>query len=336
VIDRSRGRQLARVLIGVLAGLTALVGAGYLYVVRMPGQSHEGLLPELSDEQAALAKKLEADVRVLAEEIGERNRDRPQALIQAENWIAAELAAAGYEVVREEFTDRDHRFTNLVVERKGTSDAIVVVGAHYDAAPGTPAANDNGSGTAALLALARRFVDLEPTKTLRLVAFANEEPPHFQTEAMGSLVNARRAKERGENIVAMLSLETIGYYRDEPGTQPYPFPFSAFYPTKGNFLGVVGDTSSRALVHRVVETFRAEAAFPCEGVAAPAFIPGIDWSDHWSYWQQGWPAVMLTDTAVFRYPHYHEPTDTPDRLDYERLARVVEGVEAVVRELVRG
>jgi Zn-dependent M28 family amino/carboxypeptidase len=153
---------------------------------------------------------------------------------------------------------------------------------------------------------------------------------------MGSLVNAQRAKERGETIEAMLSLETIGYYRDEPGTQPYPFPFSAFYPSEGNFLAVVGDTSSRALVHEVVETFRANADFPCEGVAAPAAIPGIDWSDHWSYWQQGWPGVMLTDTAVFRYPHYHEPTDTPDKLDYERLARVVTGVESVVRALVGG
>ena len=331
----SRGSRLARVLIGILAGLGALVGAGYLYVVRMPGTSHRGPLPSPTDDQIALASQLEKDVRILAEEIGERNREHPQALIQAENWIAAELAAAGYTVVREEFTDRDHRFANLVVERKGKSDAIVVVGAHYDAAPGTPAANDNGSGTAALLALARRLVALEPQTTLRLVAYANEEPPHFKTEAMGSLVNARRAKERGDDIVAMLSLETIGYYRDEPGTQPYPFPFSAFYPSEGNFLAVVGDTASRALVHRVVESFRANAAFPCEGVAAPSFIPGIDWSDHWSYWQQGWPAVMLTDTAVFRYPHYHEPSDTPDKLDYERLARVVTGIEAVVRELVQ-
>lgn len=321
-------------LVGVLAALGILVGASYLYVVRMPGRSHRGPLPSLTDEQAALATQLEKDVRVLADEIGERNREHPQALIQAENWIAAELAAAGYSVVREEFTDRDHRFVNLVVERRGKSDAIVVIGAHYDAAPGTPAANDNGSGTAALLALARRLVNLEPTKTLRLVAYANEEPPHFQTEAMGSLVNARRAKERGETIVAMLSLETLGYYRDEPGTQPYPFPFGVFYPSEGNFVAVVGDTSSRALVHHVVETFRAEAAFPCEGVAAPASIPGVDWSDHWSYWQQGWPAVMLTDTAVFRYPHYHQPTDTPDRIDYERLARVVTGIETVVRSLV--
>ena len=333
-MSRRPGSRLARVLTGVLIGLAALIGAGCLYVVGMPGTSHSGPLPELTDEQAALAAQLEEDVRVLAEEIGERNREHPQALIQAENWIAAELAAAGYSVVREEFTDREHRFANLVVERKGKTDEIVVVGAHYDAAPGTPAANDNGSGTAALLALARRLEALEPTKTLRLVAYANEEPPHFQTNAMGSLVNARRAKERGDRIVAMLSLETIGYYRDEPGTQPYPFPFSAFYPSEGNFLAVVGDTSSRALVHRVVATFRAKAAFPCEGIAAPDFVPGVDWSDHWSYWQQGWPAVMLTDTAVFRYPHYHEPTDTPDKIDYERLARVVTGIETVVRELV--
>ena len=269
--------------------------------------------------------------------LGELRNRRPSASVVEENFAKMTRSE------RIEFVERLARtdpaklkaLGKMIQSGRVKSDAIVVVGAHYDAAPGTPAANDNGSGTAALLALARRLVALEPQTTLRLVAYANEEPPHFKTEAMGSLVNARRAKERGDDIVAMLSLETIGYCRDEPGTQPYPFPFSAFYPSEGNFLAVVGDTASRALVHRVVESFRANAAFPCEGVAAPSFIPGIDWSDHWSYWQQGWPAVMLTDTAVFRYPHYHEPSDTPDKLDYERLARVVTGIEAVVRELVQ-
>jgi Peptidase family M28 len=330
---RSRPARIALALV-TLVGL-ALVGA-YFYMIRMPGRSHEGPLAALSEADKRLAAELERDVRVLASDIGERNGDKPEALARAESWIAAELGNAGYDVDRELFEVDGQRFANLIVERRGKDPRILVVGAHYDAAPGTPAANDNGSGTAALLALARRMAALEPHKTLRLVAYANEEPPHFKTEGMGSRINAARAKERGDRVEAMLSLETIGYYRDEPGTQPYPFPFSVFYPSEGNFLAVVGDTSSRALVHEVVGSFRELAAFPCEGVAAPGAIPGIDWSDHWSYWQQGWPAVMLTDTAVFRYPHYHEPTDTPDKLDYERLARVVVGVEKVILKLLDG
>jgi Zn-dependent M28 family amino/carboxypeptidase len=168
---------------------------------------------------------------------------------------------------------------------------------------------------------------------VRCVLFVNEEPPYFQTEDMGSLAYARRSRARGEAIVAMLSLETLGYYSDEPGSQAYPPPFGLLYPKTGRFVGFVGNLGSRGLVRRAVRAFRRSAAFPSEGVAAPGWIMGIGWSDHWAFWETGYPGVMVTDTALFRYPHYHAPTDTPDRIDYGRLARVVDGLHGVVTAL---
>src|SRR5690606_24455686 len=178
---------------------------------------------------------------------------------------------------------------NIEAELTGETqpEQIVIVGAHYDTAPGTPGANDNASGVAALLALARRFAHSRPEKTLRFVAFTNEEPPYFQTPSWGAWVYARRCRQRGEKLVAMLSLETIGYYTDEPNSQQYPAPFGAFYPSEGNFIGVIGNVGSRRLVQQVVEILRQQAAFPCEGGAIPAEVPGVGWSDDWSCWQEG-------------------------------------------------
>lgn len=244
--------------------------------------------------------------------------------------------ATGLAVTRQTFLVEGNPCHNLEVERVGTAhpSEIIVVGAHYDSAFGTPGANDNGSGVASLLALARRLRNHQPARTLRLVWFANEEPPHFQGADMGSVRYADRARQRGENIVAMLSLETLGYYSDEPGSQEYPGVLQAAYPDTGNFIAFVGDTDSRALVHRVLAAFRALTTFPSEGAALPDALPGVGWSDHWAFWRHGYPAVMVTDTAPFRYTHYHTTKDTPDRLDYARLARVVHGIDHVVRELI--
>jgi hypothetical protein len=150
---------------------------------------------------------------------------------------------------------------------------------------------------------------------------------------MGSLVHAQALERAGRKVDAALSLETLGYYRDGPHSQHYPAPFASLYPDRGNFVAFVGDLGSRGLVRRALGTFRAHARFPSEGVSAPGFIEGVYWSDHWSYAQIGAPALMVTDTALFRYPYYHTQQDTPERIDYERLARVVEGLEAVVKDL---
>jgi Zn-dependent M28 family amino/carboxypeptidase len=224
---------------------------------------------------------------------------------------------------------------NLEVEIQGKTrpEEIVVLGAHYDSAIGCPGANDNGSAVASLLALARSWRGRTPARTLRFVALANEEPPFFQTEQMGSLVYARRCRERNERVVAMLSLETMGYYSTAQGSQKYPFPVGLFYPSRGDFIAFVGNTGNAKLVRQCVAAFRRHAQFPSEGGALPGGLPGIGWSDHWAFWQVGYPALMVTDTAPFRYPHYHTPQDTPDKLDYDRLARVVTGLEKVIGEL---
>jgi len=227
---------------------------------------------------------------------------------------------------------------NLSVELEGSTlpDEILVVGAHYDSCAGLPGADDNASGVAAMMELSRLFAgaDVRPARTLRFIAFTNEEPPHFQGETMGSLVEAKRSAAAGEDIVGMLSLECLGYFSDDPGSQKYPAPLDSFYPDTGDFIGFVGDTSARSFVRRTIGLFREHAAFPSEGIAAPDSIPGIGWSDHWSYSQVGYPAVMVTDTAPFRNPNYHEPTDLPDTLDYERLARVTSGLAEVIVVLV--
>jgi len=225
---------------------------------------------------------------------------------------------------------------NLEVEIPGRSrrEEIVVVGAHYDSVDGSPGANDNATGTAALLALARSMARVEAARTIRFVTFVNEEPPHFQSDLMGSAVYARRCHQRGERIVAMLSLETIGYYSDARHSQHYPFPLGLVYPWQGNFIAFVANTDSADLVRQCIRVFRSEVQFPSEGAALPSGLPGIGSSDHWAFWQEGYSAVMITDTAPFRYPHYHTTQDTPDKIDFDRMARVNEGIEKVVRALI--
>ena len=191
-----------------------------------------------------------------------------------------------------------------------------------------------------MLALARRFAGKPAQHTLRFVAFVNEEPPYFLTGQMGSFVYAGRCKARGDRISAMISLETIGYFSDAPHSQTYPAPgLGVFYPSVGNFIGFVSNVPSRNLLRRAIALFRKHAKIPSEGAALPAFIPGVSWSDQWSFWQHGYPGIMITDTAPFRYPHYHSATDTPDKLDYDRFALVVSGMETSdrrTRQVVAG
>ena len=302
----------------------------------MPGTSFRGPLPALTETQTALAEALRRDVERLAGQIGERNLHRVENLDAAAQWIDQSLSHAGYEVARQAYEVSGRTCVNLAVELGGAARAaeIVVVGAHYDTVLGCPGANDNATGVAATLALARLLAAQTSARTLRLLFFVNEEPPHFQTDQMGSWVYAKRCRLRGENIVAMLSLETIGYYRDEKGTQSYPSPLNLVYPSTGNFIAFVGNYASRRLVRQAVAAFRSHASFPSEGGALPGALPGVGWSDHWAFWQEDYPALMVTDTAPFRYPHYHQPTDTAERIDCERMARMVDGLRRVVENLV--
>jgi Zn-dependent M28 family amino/carboxypeptidase len=305
-------------------------------MIRMPGRSFEGLAPPFLPAEIALAGELRKDVEALAGRIGPRNHIAYAQLLEAGDYIEGRFREAGYaNPLHETYVAGGTTYANLSVEILGASTPaqVVIIGGHYDSVLDCPGANDNASGTAAVLALARIFATSAPARTLRFAAFTNEEPPHFQGDAMGSRVCARNCRARGENVVAMLSLETIGFYSDREGSQRYPPPFSLFYPSKGNFIGFVGNVGSVGLVRRAIRSFRKRTPFPSEGAALPAFVPGVGWSDQWSFWQEGYPAIMITDTALFRYPHYHLPTDTPDKIDYLRCARVVHGLREVVAEL---
>lgn len=332
---RRRRRGLGWTLLRV-ARLPAALGLATLgfwsCTMRMPGRSYEGPLPPLTDAERGTAARLRGHVEDLAGP-GEHNVDHLDALRRSEEGLTKKLESLGYAVERQELSAGGAKVANLVVERRGASPDLVLVGAHYDSAHGAPGADDNASGVAAMLEIARALSGASLRHTLRFVAFVNEEPPWFQNEGMGSREHARRCRARGERIRAMISLETMGYYRDDAGTQKYPPPMSAFYPSRGNFIGFVGDVGSRDLVRRVVGAFRRRASFPSEGAALPAFIPGVGWSDQWSFWQEGYPGIMVTDTAPFRYPYYHTLADTPDKLDYERLARVTVALTQVIQEI---
>lgn len=322
-----------------LLGAVALAGSSVGYMASMPGESFQGPLPEASAEEQQLALRLREHVTQIARE--EHNTAHPGKLDDVASYIESTLAALGHTVKQQMFTVDGNRVRNLEVSLGApdqSANKVIVVGAHYDSAHGTPGANDNASGSAAVIELARSLNGMKAAAdhTVKLVLFVNEEPPYFKTAQMGSFHHARDLHTRGKEVVAMLSLETLGYYSDEKGSQHAPPPLDALYPDTGNFIGFVGDLGSRPLVQRVIASFRRHARFPSEGLAAPATFPGVDWSDHWAYRQHGFPAMMVTDTAPYRYPYYHTPQDTPDKIDYERLARVVKGIELVVRDLAGG
>lgn len=328
----SRG-ALRRLAILFLLIACALIWCWYS-MIRMPGVGYRGALPALIQDEATIAAQLQADVEMLAGTIGPRSPLLHRKMGDAAEYIIDRLAQSGFEAHEEVPVPAGAQTPNIIVEVAGTqrADEIIIVGAHYDTYPGTPGADDNASGVAGVLALARAFVDTPQARTLRFAFFVNEEPPNFQTPNMGSWVYARQCKARGDNIVAMWSLESIGYYSDAPGSQQYPAPLNLLYPSEGNFIAFVGNVESRELVRRTTDAFRRLAQFPAEGAALPGVIAGVGWSDHWAFWQEGYSALMVTCTAPFRNPNYHLATDTPDTLDYERTARVVAGLEAVLIE----
>ncbi len=280
-------------------------------------------------------EELKHHVYTLAGNIGERNVYCPQALHAASDYIEGEWRTQGYSVERQVYQVRGVSCVNLEVTVPGRSrDAeIILMGAHYDSVRGGPGANDNGSGMAALMAISRCCRGLQPSRALRFVAFVNEEPPFFSRNQMGSAVYAKAALARADRIRLMMSLETIGYYSDEPGSQQYPPLFRYFYPDRANFIAFVANLRSRRALRESVAAFRAHSDFPVEHVATFSFVPGVSWSDHLSFWRQGYPALMVTDTAFYRYPYYHTAADTPERLNYAAMTEVTRGLCGAAAEL---
>ncbi len=321
----------------VFACFLLVLTLGVLYVVMaMPGRSFDQDLHPLDENAEIVSRNLETHVGHLAGEIGERNFSKPGRLGAAAAYIESTFESMGYPVKAQSFGDGNLAFTNLEVRIPGTDrqDEIVVVGAHYDTVIGSPGADDNASGIAGLIEIARLLRHKSLSRTVHLVAFTNEEQPFTHSDLMGSVVYARRARGNDDVVVGMLSLESLGYYSDEPGSQDYPPPLSWFYPDVASFIAFVGNLRSRHLVRRSIASFRRHARFPSEGIAAPDFlVEDVRRSDHASFWAQGYPALMVTDTAPFRNPHYHKSSDTPDQVNFDHLTRVVIGLSKVVEDL---
>lgn len=294
--------------------------------------------PESASAAPDLAERMRQHVRAVASE--EHNTGKPEQLERAAVYIETALERAGYRPARQEYRAAGQLVRNIEVAVDNVAegrrpDRIFIVGAHYDSAQGAPGANDNGSGTAAVLELARLLRTMRPAAgtEVRFVFFVNEEPPFFMGEEMGSMRHAAEMKRQGHQVSGALVLETMGYYSDQPGSQKLPPGLEDQYPDTGNFIAFVGTIESSALVRQALAAFRGASDFPAQGLAAPAHTMGVTLSDHSAYNRHGYPALMITDTAFMRYPYYHTAQDTPDKLDYASMARVVTGLSKTIAAL---
>ncbi|RDH85993.1 MAG: aminopeptidase [endosymbiont of Galathealinum brachiosum] len=304
--------------------------------VVMPGHSYNGALPLLTLEQQKIKKQLHRHVYELSEFIGVRNMHEYDNLLRAADYIDIELSQMDYKVTRQQYMLNNRAVDNIVAEKIGIDkpDEIIIIGAHYDSLQYTVGANDNASGVAGILEIARLFKSMQFSRTVRFVAFANEEPPYFKEESMGSYQYAQHVNSMNENVIAMFSIESIGSFSSKAKSQRYPVLFNLFYPDTGNFIAFISNPASRHLMYQSLEIFREEAKFPTEGLVAPEYIPGVDWSDHMSFWNEGYAAVMISDTAIYRDRNYHTSSDTIDHIDFESTTRVVSGLSAMFSKLL--
>lgn len=278
-----------------------------------------------------LAKSLKQHVYQLSHKIGDRNLFNYENLTQAARYVTETFESFGYNVEFQEFNVLNKKVNNIIASKKGINmpEEIIIVGAHYDTCF-NPGADDNASAVAGLLELANLMSDRQTDCSIKFIAFVNEEPPFFKTEEMGSRVYARKSKKEEKKVRAVIILEMIGYYSERPYSQRYPLMLGLFFPNKANFIAAVGNPFSRGLVRRVTTSFKNKTKFPMESVVIPSFIPGVDFSDHWSFWEEGYPAVMITDTAFYRNPYYHSSKDTYEKLDYDNMAELVNGLSGVL------
>jgi len=326
-------------IVGVfLFGVIALVSIYFINVVVMPGTSYNNGLVALTESDEAIKSALQQHVKQLAVTIGERNQFIKGSLEKSAKYIKDEFSKCSSKVTFEAYLSKNNEVKNVVAmsnkRNKGNSEqGVIVIGAHYDSAVDSPGANDNATGVAALLVLCNRLKNYSFKHNIHWVAFTNEEPPFFKSNSMGSYVYAKSLHKNKVNVVGMFSLETMGTYSSEPNSQEYPSPLEKIYPDKANFIAFIGNLASETVLKTSIDEFRNTTKFPSEGIIAPATIPGVDWSDHWSFWQFDYPAIMITDTALYRSPHYHTPTDTYDKVNFNELAQVVNGLQKVIIKL---
>ena len=280
--------------------------------------------------------RLEAHVRKLSIEMGPRDMQHPESLDQVAAYIKNEFSQTGAFVSEQVYRVRARSYRNVIAHFGPETEERIVVGAHYDTAGELAGADDNASGVAGLIELARLLNQQQLKVRVELVAFSTEEPPYFGTTGMGSYVHADSLRQQNVRVRAMFSLEMIGYFSDAPNSQHFPVGLlNAFYPSTGNYIAVVGRLSDGLLVRRTKAAMRNAAPLPVYSINAPQFVTGVDFSDQRNYWFAGYNAVMITDTAFYRNLNYHTAGDTAEKLDYKRMAMVVEGVYAIVSELAR-
>ncbi len=329
-------KTVVNVLLIIIA--VVVVASGLIYLaVTMPGENVPITLLPSDNELTALEMRLRDHVLYLAGDIGERNPANPDKLDKAADYIQMQFESLGYLPTNRVF-GRQQEFRNIEVDVYGLDkrSEIIVVGAHYDTTWLTPGADDNASGVAGLLEIARSFSDKRFPRTIRFIAFSNEEAPFYKRAEMGSMVSAKRSYSRSELIVGMFSLEMIGFFSDEPGSQRYPKLIQQFYPDKGNFIAFVSNVASRDFMLQSISYFRSQSVLPSEGLIAPQFIVrDIRRSDHASYWYYDFPAVLVTDTARYRNYNYHHSGDIAESLDYSSMARVVRGMTDMLENLAQ-
>lgn len=310
------------------------------FLLPLRDQPHAGAAPPLNGDERALALALEQHIRAIAG--GPRNVAHRANLDAAAQYIETTLAAFGLAAASDVFAAGGASVRNIeaVFEPAEATAATrtIVAGAHYDTDGTSPGANDNGTGVAAMLELCRALAHRRPAGPHRLciVFFVNEEQPYGKTELMGAWRHARALKASGEPVAGMIALETLGYFSNRPGSQRLPWPFSWAYGDRGDFVAFIGLPGARAFLSKALKAFRRAHTLPSSGTVVPGFIEGADLSDHWAYAREGFPALMITDTAPYRNPFYHSSNDTPDTVDYASLARITGGLEAMLRSLARG
>jgi Zn-dependent M28 family amino/carboxypeptidase len=319
-------RKVIKSLIRATACLVPAITAGCMFLTQPFYDPVPSTPPPVSSE------RLEQHVRFLSETVYPRNYLAQDNLNAAADYILDYLRQNGADVSEQHFIVDGRSYRNILTHYGPQSDSVIVVGAHYDSHDVTPGADDNASGVAGLLELARLLNEHPPTQAVELVAYTLEEPPFFRTDNMGSAVHAKALADAKRRVRIMISLEMIGYFDDHAGSQTYPVGFlNALYPTEGNFIAVIGRFADAAETRRVKALMTGATDLPVHSINAPAWIEGVDFSDHRNYWAQGMNAVMISDTAFFRNYHYHQLSDSAEKLDYQRMAKVVQGVYAVVQ-----
>ena len=339
---RTESRQSTLLFISSIAGLIVIFLLIFAFWWSlMPSSITADTSEPLSEQQQMSAAQIQTDVEYLANTIGERNMHSSGTMESTVDFLRERFESIGYSVEDHQYTLRRGMYagrsaTNLVAEIPGSDvhEGIIVIGAHYDTVAGSPGANDNASGIAVLLAAAGKMFGYTPRQTIRFVAFANEEPPFFQTSDMGSYAYAERSSQRDENITAMIALDGLGYYDNSPGSQSYPLPGLGFaYSDRADFIGLVTRVSDLSFLRNISTGFEEAGVIPTESAALPGFLPGVNWSDHWSFWKHDYPGMLITDTLLFRDPHYHTPSDTPERLNYDNMALITTALVASIKKM---